>query len=425
MATTADYLTQLQTDKQTLVTNLVAKGVEATNDETFTTLVPKVADIETGGGTPTFTGHYDREGLKQIGWTDEDIDYYNTYGVQWNADEDDLFKLTDAEKAGDDSATTRFLPKNSKVTEFNNYYRLMAVPSGLSLKPRMFQNCHNLTSVTQLNKGSITDAGYLFQNCNSLMSISNLDTSNLVNMSDMFNGCKSLQTIPQLDTSKAKNMSGMFESCYSLKTIPLLNTSNVTNMSMMFYNCDSLKTIPSLDTSKVTSMSQMFDYCKSLQTIPQLDTTNVNIMYMMFEYCFSLKTIPQLDTSNNTNMTNMFYSCQSMVSIPKLDCNKVTVVSNCVYNCLSLTDLGGFENLGQAYTTTTVANFPSYKLDLSRSNKLTEQSLINVLTNLYDIKTKGCAAQQVVLGSTNLAKLTSEEGQAALTSATEKGWTIS
>ena len=50
MATIADQLTQLQNDKQTLVNNLVAKGVEATSDETFTTLVPKVNDIQTGGG---------------------------------------------------------------------------------------------------------------------------------------------------------------------------------------------------------------------------------------------------------------------------------------------------------------------------------------------------------------------------------------
>ena len=45
MATVTDYLTQLQTDKQTLVDNLVAKGIDATSDETFTSLVPKVADI--------------------------------------------------------------------------------------------------------------------------------------------------------------------------------------------------------------------------------------------------------------------------------------------------------------------------------------------------------------------------------------------
>ena len=94
-------------------------------------------------------------------------------------------------------------------------------------------------------------------------------------------------------------------------------------------------------------------------------------------------------------------------------------------NCNSLTTLGGLLNLGQAYDTSKSANYSNYKLDLSKSTALTEQSLINVLTNLYDIKTKGCKAQQVILGSTNLAKLVSEEGQQALSSATEKGWTLS
>ena len=41
------YLTQLQKDKSTLVRNLFDKGVEAEHNETFTTLVDKVADIET------------------------------------------------------------------------------------------------------------------------------------------------------------------------------------------------------------------------------------------------------------------------------------------------------------------------------------------------------------------------------------------
>lgn len=50
MATIAEQLIQLQNDKQVLVDNLVAKGVEASSDETFTTLAPKVADIEAGGG---------------------------------------------------------------------------------------------------------------------------------------------------------------------------------------------------------------------------------------------------------------------------------------------------------------------------------------------------------------------------------------
>lgn len=49
MATTQEYIEQLKIDKQTLVDNLVEQGVEATSEETFTTLVPKVKDIQSGG----------------------------------------------------------------------------------------------------------------------------------------------------------------------------------------------------------------------------------------------------------------------------------------------------------------------------------------------------------------------------------------
>ena len=49
MATIQEQINQLKVDKQTLVDNLVEKGVEATSEETFTTLVPKVKDIQSGG----------------------------------------------------------------------------------------------------------------------------------------------------------------------------------------------------------------------------------------------------------------------------------------------------------------------------------------------------------------------------------------
>lgn len=358
MATTAEYLTQLQTDKATLVTNLVAKGVDATNDETFTSLVPKVANISTGGSTePTFTGSYDRQGLKQIGWTDEEIDYYNQNGVQWNASEDDYFKLTQTELAGDDSTNTRFIPKNSTKTSFQSYRGLLAIPL--------------------------------------------LDTSKVTNMKNMFSSCYSLTTIPQLDTSEVTNMYNMFYSCYSLTTIPLLDTSKVTDMENMFRSCYSLTKIPLLDTSNVTNMNSMFNDCHSLKTIPQLDTSKVTNMYVMFYGCYSLKTIPLLDTSKVTNTGAMFF------------------------RCYSLSNLGGFLNLGKDYLISQSANYDNYELDLSYANVLTEQSIINVLNNLYDIKTKGCQSQKVVLGSNNLAKLTSEEGQQALSNSQAKGWSIS
>ena len=367
----------------------------------------EIASIETGGGTtePTFTGHYDAEGLRQIGWTDEEIEYYQQNGVQWNESEDNYFKLTDTELAGDDSSNTRFLPKNSTKKSFNGYYRLLAIPL--------------------LNTTSLTNMGSMFYYCYSLTTIPLLDTSNVTNMNNMFASCYSLTTIPQLETSKVTNMSYMFASCYSLTTIPLLDTSKVTSIGSMFSGCYSITTIPLLDTSSVTSMNNMFYSCYSLKAIPQLDTSKVTSMNNMFASCYSLTTIPQLETSKVTSMNNMFSSCSSLTTIPLLDTSKVTSIGSMFSGCAALTNFDGLENLGQAYVTTQSANYSSYKLDLSKSTKLTEQSLINVLTNLYDIKTKGCKAQQVVLGSTNLAKLVSEEGQQALSNAQAKGWSIS
>ena len=51
MATTEEYINQLKIDKQNLVNNLSEKGIETNNNETFTSLVNKVIDIE-----PTLQG---------------------------------------------------------------------------------------------------------------------------------------------------------------------------------------------------------------------------------------------------------------------------------------------------------------------------------------------------------------------------------
>ena len=352
-----------------------------------------------------FTGHYDAEGLKQIGWTDEEINYYNQNGVQWNSSEDEYFKLTQTELAGDESSSTRFLPKNSTKKSFNGYYRLLAIPL--------------------LKTTSLTNMSSMFYYCYSLTTIPQLDTSNVTNMSNMFENCYSLKAIPQLDTSSVTNMSYMLYGCYSLKIIQQLDTSSVINMSNMFQNCYSLTAIPLLDTSSVTNMSYMFQNCFSLKTIPQLDTSSATNMVYMFSNCRKITEVPQLDTSSVASINNAFGGCISLTTLPELNLIKATSISNMFQNCPVLENLDGFANLGQAYSTKQSANYSSYKLDLSKSTKLTERSLINVLTNRYDIKTKGCKAQQVVLGSTNLAKLTSTGGQSALSNAQAKGWTVS
>jgi hypothetical protein len=91
------------------------------------------------------------------------------------------------------------------------------------------------------------------------------------------------------------------------------------------------------------------------------------------------------------------------------------------HGCISLENFGGLLNLGQAYDTTQSANYSNYTFGLSSCTVLTHDSLMNVINGLYDIATKGCNTQSLVLGSTNLAKLTSEE----IAIATNKGWTVS
>lgn len=262
MATTTDYLTQLQTDKSTLVTNLVAKGVDATNDETFTTLVPKVANIQGG------------------------------------VDINDYFD------------------KNIIGGTYNN--------------PGWKQNIKKWRSPLYVAEG--TNTAYMFRD------------------------------FPFDETMLPE----------------VIFPSNEVNLYQMFLNASKLKEIPWL----------------------------INI-------------------TAKPSMPDAFAYCSNLVKLNKINCEQVRDITSVFDKTSNLTDFGGFENIGKAYLTTVSENYFYYKINMDYSSKLTEQSLINTLNGLYDIKTKGCKPQQLILGSTNLAKLVSEEGQQALSNAQAKGWNVS
>lgn len=177
-----------------------------------------------------------------------------------------------------------------------------------------------------------------------------------------------------------------------------LETTITNTNARYFFTGPIFKKMPSFNL-ETTDCSLLFSYYKG-NIVPQLDTSNVTSFSSMFAYS-TITEIAELDASSATNVNFMFGYCRNIV------------------------DFGGLKNLGQAYLTTVGTNNSRYSLGLSDATKLTEQSLINVLNGLYDIASKGCNAQRCVLGSTNLAKLTSAEGQQALANATAKGWTIS
>ena len=251
--------------------------------------------------------------------------------------------------------------------------------------------------------------------------INNLDTKNLTSTHYMFYYCSNLTSVPLFDTSNVDNMSYMFNGCHSLVSVPLFDTSNVHNMTEMFGYCPRLASLPLFDTSNVTDMTRAFGQCDSLTEIPLFDTRSVTNMRNLFYGCRGIKEIPALNTSNATNVSQMFMQCLSLTTVPQLDFSSVNNVSNIFYYMSSITNLGGFLKLGNAYDQNQSANYSYYTLDLSNQSGITHDSLMNVINGLYDIAAKGVKTQKLVLGSTNLAKLTAEEIQIA----TDKGFSVS
>jgi len=167
-----------------------------------------------------------------------------------------------------------------------------------------------------------------------------------------------------------------------------------------------------------SSASNLFYGCKSLIEAPVVNSTATSFTYMFYN-CSSLVSVPQFDTSTALYVDRMFYGCSSLTTIPLLDFGNVTSLQDMLKNSSKITDLGGFKDLGKAYLTTASANYSNYTLNIP-GTKATHDSMMNVINNLYDIKTKGCQMQKIIVTSTVLNRLSVEERAIA----TAKGWTI-
>lgn len=201
---------------------------------------------------------------------------------------------------------------------------------------------------------------------------------------------------------------------------------------MMFSGVMRAKELPLLDTSNGTKFQNFLVNCYELTKVPQFNISKAQNLNYAFANLHAIVDFPELDTSNATDMSCMFYLDKKLVTLPAFDCSKCNNISNIVYGCTELENIGGFINIGKAYTRT-YNNTSNYTIDLKNCTKLTYESLMNVLNNLYDLNLSYKVAeggklytQKLVLGTTNIAKLeATEEGQQAILTATNKGWIIS
>lgn len=163
----------------------------------------------------------------------------------------------------------------------------------------------------------------------------------------------------------------------------LEHTENVVNLDLLFGSTNIKKPLY-FDTSNVTEMDEMFSSCKDLEEIPQYNTNALERCYHMFYECSSLITVPQLYFGN----LKMFYS--------------IKPTDYMFYGCTSLTNLGGFVGL-------------TFDIDLSASDLITRESMLNVFNTIGIVEGKTIDISQAVYD-----RLTTEDIQIA----TNKGWII-
>lgn len=223
--------------------------------DVFASYPDQILQIPSGGA---WTGHADEVGLKAIGWTDDDIAYYQKYGVNWN-EEDDQYHLVP-----EDNKALYGVLTASNISAYKD--RIVYMPkidiSGRKSLNSLFAGCYTLVAIPKLDTSAATSIYRMFAGCRSMVCVPILDISSVTTMNSMFYGCYALQFIPNIDMSNTNDVNNMFFACYSLRDIRLLNIPNISSIMNMFYSCYSLTSL-TLDTNAIIA-DNAFEACRSI-----------------------------------------------------------------------------------------------------------------------------------------------------------------
>lgn len=257
MATIAEYLVQLQADKEALINSLSNKGVEVAADATFTSLVPKVDEVEEMHQAEIAGINSQITIFKQ-----ELVDNLNAKGVEASTDEDFTIlipKISEIESggsAGDEELAASFL---SAIDESEGEH-CTKLPNGItSIREDAFRGCANL-ALTSLPDSITTIGKYSFYNCDNLR-LTKL-SNNLISIGDYgFSGCDNLAltSLPDTLTTVGQNA---FAVCPAL-ALTSLPESLTTIGSSAFLN-DKKLALTHLPSQLKRIEAATFQNCESL-----------------------------------------------------------------------------------------------------------------------------------------------------------------
>lgn len=341
------------------------------------------AHIEYDTEHSKYTGHVDVDGLKEIGWSDSDIEYFQMHGVDWMEEDDDQYLVSDYEKNLYKSNT--MIAKYTSTNVSNNDPDIVEWRNNIRWMPKFtignlnitFRNFEKMIGCPFYNFASASSAANLFSYCRELRCIQPLifKANTAWSGGSMFMYCNKLRELPVMDWSYCNSLSSAFKGCTNLVKVPEINVPNCTNASAAFWGCRSLKVIDNIVTSsKLTNVTSMFGNCRSLVTVPLFDTSSATSFKEIFANCFALKAVPSFDVTKVTTFDSAWRNCNSVIKLP--DMNFQPIVTTYASMCQCCTNLMHIPTTMDFTATTSISNmfdfcesleeFP-YKLNLNAS----------------------------------------------------------
>ena len=284
---------------------------------------------------------------------------------------------------------------------------------------KVAKKCVNTSSNTGIpNVYSIADMSQYFQNLTNVTYINatNLITNNTTKATTMFKNCEKLVTIDGMNTwdcSNLSNIGGMFSLCKSLTQLDLnmFNYSIIEDFANLLNACSSLTNLDfsNFKINTTTPCDNTFNWLGLSELT--LDNSGVDKYVNLYR---SMNWMP-----NVTSITLKNFKLSSIKQLIYAGCPKLTSVSciNCTMSDTCDVNEYTFNNLP-------IVNFDftgteiTVDLLLNKNSVISHESLVNIITNLKDYSSGD--THTLTIGSTNLAKLTTDE----ITIATNKNWTV-
>ena len=302
MATTQDYIDQLKVDKQNLVTMLNNMGVEATDNETFTSLTPKVGKIVTDpilqdksititeNGTTNITADEGFDGLNNVevvtdisssggsietgiiakGTSDGYLTELVTFGFT-SIPRDYMRATTTTNQQNTIMSNANSLKLNEGIQKINKhaFYRVsetldVIFPSTLErINDYAFYNCRGIKA-TELPDNITHIEDYAFYNCTGLELTKLPDKIFLID-TYAFQGASNIKikSIPDITTI----YTGTFIGCSSITQLSM-NSRYIEGGATTgaFYNCTGLNAVW-IGSAVITISTYAFAGCSNLTKI--------------------------------------------------------------------------------------------------------------------------------------------------------------